>query len=189
MNRVKLTLLFAASLLLALAFTISCSSDGGDGDHGNGHLSSSSGEQVSSSSEIGNSSSSSEGGSSSSAAVPTGDVMYWGHNPYVDEYGWEDMEMDWEWYYNTLSSSSPPRLHYERITGEDKKIVLAGSGNRFFIVPQSLGELTGIIDALNINRIDSLFTKGEISINGTAYYIYMGMTYSVDANLELTLQY
>jgi len=69
MNKSKFTLL-AAGLMSALAFVLSCSSDGGNDDNTNGDSSSSSSEQVSSSS--GDSSSSGGGSSSSSSETEQG---------------------------------------------------------------------------------------------------------------------
>jgi 3-polyprenyl-4-hydroxybenzoate decarboxylase len=105
------------------------------------------------------------------------EVDDWKANPNNQEFFNEAMAQRYGWVFNE-----------DTITSTTKSITFSGNGVRVIFVPKSLGALTAIRDGINNNVIHT-FTRVEVTIDGTVYYLYDDATSSLNINLMLTLVY
>jgi len=66
-------------------------------------------------------------------------------------------------------------LNPSEVTREGKTITFRGMGVLCIMIPKAIGQIAALKDALNTENLGSIFfARGEITFNGTNYYLYTG---------------
>jgi hypothetical protein len=107
----------------------------------------------------------------------SGDLNYIKTQPYIDDAIAELVDEIGDLKEDTITTSA------------GKTITFSGNGVIVIFVPKSLGALTAIRDAANVNIIASVFERSEVIIDGTNFYLYNSLNNTNQSGITNTLVY